>query len=115
MAAAVLELQEHFRQPLDRDGVTALLAPTVVALAEPLIRLWIRKPDVMGAVPVIQILAALKWSDSQVAALGEGTIGLGARILQMTLEFDSLRAQGHSVNVAIQTVRGAGYRLGSDG
>ena len=46
--------------------------------------------------PVIQILAALKWSDSQVAALGEGTIGLGTRILCLILEYDSLIGRGMS-------------------
>jgi response regulator RpfG family c-di-GMP phosphodiesterase len=44
--------------------------------------------------PVIQILTALKWSDSQVAALGDGTIGLGTRILCLILEYDSLIARG---------------------
>jgi O-antigen/teichoic acid export membrane protein len=33
------------------------LALVLVVLAEPLVRVWIRKPEVMGAVPVIQILA----------------------------------------------------------
>lgn len=44
--------------------------------------------------PVIQILTAIKWSDSQVAALGEGTVGLGARILGLILEYDALIARG---------------------
>jgi CheY-like chemotaxis protein len=44
--------------------------------------------------PVIQILAALKWSDAQVASLGEGTIGLGTRILCLILEYDALAARG---------------------
>jgi CheY-like chemotaxis protein len=44
--------------------------------------------------PVIQILTALKWSDVQVAALGNGTIGLGTRILCLILEYDALFAQG---------------------
>jgi response regulator RpfG family c-di-GMP phosphodiesterase len=62
--------------------------------------------------PVMQILNAVNASDAEVHTLGEGTIGMGARILQMTLEFDSLRAQGHSVNVAVQTVRGKSARFG---
>ena len=33
------------------------IALVLVVLAEPLIRVWIRKPEVMGAVPVIQLLA----------------------------------------------------------
>jgi hypothetical protein len=44
--------------------------------------------------PVIQILTALKWSDSQVATLGDGTIGLGTRILCLILEYDALIARG---------------------
>lgn len=44
--------------------------------------------------PVIQILAALKWNDSQLAALGDGTIGLGTRILCLILEYDALSARG---------------------
>jgi response regulator RpfG family c-di-GMP phosphodiesterase len=55
--------------------------------------------------PVIQILAALKWTDEQVARLGDGTIGLGVRILGLVLEYDVLVTQGHSVDVAIQTLR----------
>lgn len=46
--------------------------------------------------PVIQILAALKWSDAQVAALGDGTIGMGTRILGLILEYDTLAARGLS-------------------
>jgi response regulator RpfG family c-di-GMP phosphodiesterase len=55
--------------------------------------------------PVIQILAALKWTDEQIARLGDGTIGLGVRILDLILEYDTLITQGHSVDVAIQTLR----------
>jgi response regulator RpfG family c-di-GMP phosphodiesterase len=55
--------------------------------------------------PVIQILAALKWSDEAIARLGDGTIGLATRILGLVLEYDTLVAQGHSVDVAIQTLR----------
>jgi response regulator RpfG family c-di-GMP phosphodiesterase len=62
--------------------------------------------------PVMQILNAVNATDAEVHQLGEGTIGLGARILQMTLEFDSLRTQGHNVNVAVQTVRGKSARFG---
>jgi response regulator RpfG family c-di-GMP phosphodiesterase len=55
--------------------------------------------------PVIQILAALKWTDEQIARLGDGTIGLGTRILGLVLEYDTLVTQGHSVDVAVQTLR----------
>lgn len=44
--------------------------------------------------PVIQILAALKWTDAQVAALGDGTVGMGTRILCLILEYDALAARG---------------------
>ncbi|HUQ09686.1 MAG TPA: response regulator [Steroidobacteraceae bacterium] len=44
--------------------------------------------------PVIQILAALKWTDAQVAALGDGMIGYATRILCLILEYDALRARG---------------------
>jgi response regulator RpfG family c-di-GMP phosphodiesterase len=46
--------------------------------------------------PVIQILAALKWNDTQVAALGDGTIGLGTRILCLILEYDAMTSRGLS-------------------
>jgi response regulator RpfG family c-di-GMP phosphodiesterase len=55
--------------------------------------------------PVIQILAALKWTDEQVARLGDGTVGLGVRILGLVLEYDALVTQGYSVDVAVQTLR----------
>jgi response regulator RpfG family c-di-GMP phosphodiesterase len=61
--------------------------------------------------PVIQILTALKWSDEQVTRLGDGTIGMGTRILGMVLEYDALVTQGHSVDVAIQTLRTRGARF----
>jgi response regulator RpfG family c-di-GMP phosphodiesterase len=55
--------------------------------------------------PVIQIIAALSWTDEQVARLGDGTIGLAARILGLVQEYDALITQGYSVDVAIQTLR----------
>jgi response regulator RpfG family c-di-GMP phosphodiesterase len=55
--------------------------------------------------PVIQILAGLNWTDEQVARLGDGTIGTAVRILGLVLEHDALVTQGHSVDVAIQTLR----------
>ena len=61
--------------------------------------------------PVIQILTTLRWTDEQIARLGDGTIGLGTRILGMVLEYDTLIAQGHAVNVAMQTLRGRAGRF----
>jgi len=55
--------------------------------------------------PVIQILMALSWTDEQIARLGDGTIGLGTRILGLVSEYDTLITQGHSVDVAVQTLR----------
>ena len=62
--------------------------------------------------PVIQILTALNWKDEQIAMLGDGTIGLGTRILGLVLEYDALIAQGHAMNVAIQTLRSRAARFG---
>ena len=62
--------------------------------------------------PVIQILMALNWSDEQIARLGDGTIGLGTRILALVLEFDSLISQGLAPGDAVQTLRGRAARFG---
>ena len=62
--------------------------------------------------PVIQILVALTWTDEQLARLGDGTIGLGTRILDLVLSYDTLITQGHDVNVALQTLRGRTSRFG---
>jgi response regulator RpfG family c-di-GMP phosphodiesterase len=63
--------------------------------------------------PVIQILAALSWDDARLAGLGDGTIGTGARILALVLEYDNLVAQGHSMDVAVQTLRQRPSRYGA--
>ena len=44
--------------------------------------------------PVMQILMALQWRDEAIVRLGDGTIGLGTRILALVLEYDGLVAQG---------------------
>jgi response regulator RpfG family c-di-GMP phosphodiesterase len=62
--------------------------------------------------PVIQILAALRWTDEQILRLGEGTIGLGTRILSLVLEYDLLLTQGHATDVAVQTLRRRASRFG---
>ena len=62
--------------------------------------------------PVIQILTALNWTDQQLAMLGDGTIGLGTRILGLVLDYDALIAQGHALNVAVQTLRSRAGRFG---
>ena len=55
--------------------------------------------------PVVQILAALNWNDEALLRLGDGTVGMGTRILGLVLEYDVLNTQGHSVDVAVQTLR----------
>lgn len=62
--------------------------------------------------PVIQILAALKWSDTQVAALGDGTIGLGTRILCLILEYDAQTARGLSHDAVSDHLRARTARFG---
>ncbi|HEV8332819.1 MAG TPA: HD domain-containing phosphohydrolase [Steroidobacteraceae bacterium] len=63
--------------------------------------------------PVIQILEAARASDQQLQRLGDGTIGLGARILLLALDYDTLIARGDDGNVAIQAIRGKESRYGS--
>lgn len=64
--------------------------------------------------PVLQILHAMNWPDDAIARLGDGTIGLGTRILCMTLEYDSMIMQGNSVDVAVQTLRTRTSRFGAE-
>ena len=52
--------------------------------------------------PVLQILAAA----SRPQAIGDGgMVETGATILRLVLEYDSMVAQGHATNVAVQTLR----------
>jgi response regulator RpfG family c-di-GMP phosphodiesterase len=62
--------------------------------------------------PVLQILNATRWTDSQIKSLGDGTIGLGTRILLVSLDYDTLITQGHSTDVAMQTLRTHTERYG---
>jgi response regulator RpfG family c-di-GMP phosphodiesterase len=55
--------------------------------------------------PVLQILSAVNYSDEQLKSLGDGTIGLGARMLSLVLDYDALVTQGHNADVAMQTLR----------
>lgn len=64
--------------------------------------------------PVIQILTALSWSDEQIARLGDGTVGLGTRILGLSLEYDALTTQGHPQDVAIKSLRRRAARFGGE-
>jgi response regulator RpfG family c-di-GMP phosphodiesterase len=62
--------------------------------------------------PVLQILNAVRASDQELKRLGDGTIGLAARILLLTLEYDTLIVQGHKSEVAVQTMRAKAARYG---
>lgn len=62
--------------------------------------------------PVLQILSAANAPTEQLRALGDGTIGLGARILSLVLDYDALVTQGHDRAVAMQTVRAKTARYG---
>ena len=64
--------------------------------------------------PVIQILTALNWTDEQLTRLGDGTIGLGTRILQLVLEYDTLVTQGNPQEVAIETLRPRAPRFNAE-
>lgn len=62
--------------------------------------------------PVLQILNATRASDRDLKTLGDGTIGLGARMLLLALDHDTLTAQGHAGDVAIQSLRAKSARYG---
>ena len=62
--------------------------------------------------PVLQILNALRASDEELNRLGDGTIGLAAKIILLTMEYERLIVQGHSTDVAVQTVRVKKSRYG---
>lgn len=64
--------------------------------------------------PVIQILAALDWTDEQVARLGDRMIGLGSRILCIALEYDILATQGMSKTNIIEALRSREARFGTN-
>ncbi|HKT72195.1 MAG TPA: response regulator [Steroidobacteraceae bacterium] len=87
----------YYGEPLNETEKTLVAAVPEVAM-----RLLEHVPRLD---PVMQILAALNWSDEAVARLGDGTIGLATRILGLVLEYDILHTQGHSVDVAVQTLR----------
>jgi response regulator RpfG family c-di-GMP phosphodiesterase len=62
--------------------------------------------------PVMQILDAVKATDAQLAALGEGPIGVGARVLGLTLEFDVLTAQSQPKDAVLGLMRARMGRYG---
>jgi response regulator RpfG family c-di-GMP phosphodiesterase len=62
--------------------------------------------------PVVQIVNALNSTDEALLRLGDGSIGLGSRILDLVLYYDTLITQGHTISVAMQTLRGRSSRFG---
>jgi hypothetical protein len=62
--------------------------------------------------PVLQILNAVRASDEELKKLGDGTIGLAARIMLLTIDHDALVAQGNNSEVAVQTLRAKASRYG---
>jgi response regulator RpfG family c-di-GMP phosphodiesterase len=63
--------------------------------------------------PVMQILSALNLNDAQLAHLGDGTIGLGAKVLGIALEYDALIARGQSMEAAVKALRDRPGRFGA--
>lgn len=62
--------------------------------------------------PVLQILSAIRGDEHALKALGEGTVGLDARILLLVLDHDALIAQGHTSDFAMQSLRATAARYG---
>ena len=60
----------------------------------------------------MQILEAARASDEQLQRLGDGTIGLGARILLLALDYDTRIARGEDGSIAIQTILAKESRYG---
>jgi response regulator RpfG family c-di-GMP phosphodiesterase len=52
--------------------------------------------------PVLQVLEATRLAP----ATTEGMVHFGAKILRLVVDYDALVAQGHAMNVAVQTLRG---------
>jgi response regulator RpfG family c-di-GMP phosphodiesterase len=64
--------------------------------------------------PVMQVLMALKWTDEQIARLGEGTIGLATRILGLTMEYDTQVIRGVAADEAVHRLRSSTARFGQE-
>jgi response regulator RpfG family c-di-GMP phosphodiesterase len=63
--------------------------------------------------PVIQIVTALDWPDASLARLGDGMIGLGARILGVALEYDLMTIKEMPKQEIMQALRTRESRFGS--
>ncbi len=64
--------------------------------------------------PVFQILDALTWPDNRLAAMHDGIVGLGAKILGAALEFEQQVAQGKSVDDAFEYLHDREVRYGEN-
>jgi hypothetical protein len=62
--------------------------------------------------PVIQILAALEWTDAELARAGDRMVGLSARILGAALQFDLLTNKGLSNAQILESMRDQQARFG---
>ncbi|HET9863880.1 MAG TPA: HD domain-containing phosphohydrolase [Steroidobacteraceae bacterium] len=94
----------YYGRPLDEQELER--AATVPANARRLLE------HVPRLEPVTQILAALDWSDADLARAGDRMVGLGARILGATLEYDILINKGMSKGDLVQKLRGFEARFG---
>ena len=63
--------------------------------------------------PVLQILAALTYSNEQLAPLAEGSAGTAARILSVVIDYDALVSQGNSPDTAVQMLLQHAERYGT--
>lgn len=63
--------------------------------------------------PVLQILAALEWTDAELERAGDRMVGIGSRILGAALEFDLLCNKGLPRTQVLELLRGHQPRFGS--
>jgi CheY-like chemotaxis protein len=63
--------------------------------------------------PVVEILAALDCTDVALQQLGEGPVGVGARILALVTDYHDLILQGETTASALKRLRGRRARYGA--
>jgi CheY-like chemotaxis protein len=64
--------------------------------------------------PVAQIMATVKATDDEIAALGKGPAGIAARVLGLAMEASILTSQGKTRDAVLQIVRKRTARYGAD-
>jgi response regulator RpfG family c-di-GMP phosphodiesterase len=64
--------------------------------------------------PVLQILAAMEWPDDALARAGERMVGVGARILSVALEYDTLTTRQVPAPQILATLRARSARYGAN-